>query len=242
MDTQQSLFDGIVPWATDAPFVVVVQRLGPTGPTLRVRIPRSWCDSIAMGACLEVPVGRHSEYVYIVSLQDTDPPHPGAGSPISIPDAVRRVEGAALPPTVMRLAEWGARYYACPLGGFLAGVLPSAIREESQPAAHRRLVLAAGWDHLPLRRRQKTVMALLALDPDLTTGAGLTPAEIARRVRTTQATLDGLVAAGALSDQLDVPLVREVVKGTAASACHPPPTRSSRPSVRISSAPASRTC
>lgn len=139
MDTQQSLFDGIVPWATDAPLVVVVQRLGPTGPTLRVRIPRSWCDTIAMGACLEVPVGRHSEYVYIVSLQDTDPPHPGAGSPISIPDAVRRVEGAALPPTVMRLAEWGARYYACSLGASWPGSCPAPS------ARNRSRRLTGGW-------------------------------------------------------------------------------------------------
>jgi len=107
-----------------------------TGPFAQVVVERSMDDpegltyalegdeSVGVGDRVVVPLGRGDKPAegFVVAINVTPSIDPSKIKPI------RARTGAGLPPTLVELARWMSRYYACPLGMVLATMLPAAVK------------------------------------------------------------------------------------------------------------------
>ena len=101
----------------------------------RYRIPEVLGDRVLPGARVVVPV-RRRELVGIVLEVDTEAPAVEPRDILAAPDPE-----PALPPPLLRTAEWMARYYGAPIGLALKATLPSALWGSS-----RVLIRTAGTE------------------------------------------------------------------------------------------------
>jgi len=90
-----------------------------------------WClpaETPTIGERVEVPLGRSRQSAAgIVVAIDGDTPPPGVK--FSAIKPLTRRTGASLPPALVELGRWIARYYACPLGMALTAMMPAAVKK-----------------------------------------------------------------------------------------------------------------
>ncbi|MBI4614998.1 MAG: primosomal protein N', partial [Planctomycetes bacterium] len=160
-------------------------------------IPACLGGRVSAGERVRVPFGRRHLVGYCVGLaEESDIP----------PARIRYIEELLDPapvvgPDLLALTRWMADYYACSWGEALAAALPAGV---GNPAARRprtAVLLAAGeaaaakaLEEAGERRpEQARVLRVLAAG-----GEGLSPAELARRARTTTSPIRTLARAGML--------------------------------------------
>ncbi|MFI4853871.1 MAG: primosomal protein N' [Phycisphaerales bacterium JB065] len=82
-------------------------------------------SSLEIGDRVRIPLGRGNTPVSGIVVA-VDCPPPDTKGPVK---AVLSREGHALNPSLIRLSEWLARYYCCPVGMVLATMLPAAVKK-----------------------------------------------------------------------------------------------------------------
>jgi primosomal protein N' (replication factor Y) (superfamily II helicase) len=102
------------------------------------RVPEHLGDRVLPGARVVVPV-RKRELVGIAVAVDAEPPAIEAREVLAAPDSE-----PALPPALLRTAEWMAGYYGAPIGVALRAMLPSALWGESHLLIRSTGVWSAG--------------------------------------------------------------------------------------------------
>ena len=158
------------------------------------RVPEELAAIAAPGACVTVPFGPRTVRGFILGLERKAPER-ALKEVLAVRPAVR------VPPHLLRLIRWGAKYYRCSVGEFLAGAVPAAVREGKTIKVERRLVKTAAA--ATLTKRQQEVLDRLPAEP-------LTWVEAQERGATTRPTLGKLVEAGALAELVEAADVLEV--------------------------------
>lgn len=143
-------------------------------------------SGLAVGDCVEVPFGPQRLRGFVLAVERRKPP---AG--VKLRAVLERFADVSVPAHLLRLIQWGARYYRCSLGEFLAGAVPAPVREGAAPERQISVVPVAGFTG-EVTKRQRAVLDALG-DVPLPLG------EACRAAATTRATLDKLAAAGALT-------------------------------------------
>lgn len=82
--------------------------------------------SVRMGERVEAPLGRGNAPVagYVIEILDSTTLDPARIKPVK-----RRLSGG-LPPALVELAKWMARYYLCPIGMVFASMTPAAVKHD----------------------------------------------------------------------------------------------------------------
>ena len=126
----QALFEGFEPPAkvvepVEGPFAAVAIEQS-IDKTLDYSIPKGLIGSVKEGQRVRVPLGKNNRPAsgYVVGISNTSS-YPFIKKLIRIED-----ERVLIPPTLMELSRWIARYYCAPLGSVLESVLPSAVRKQ----------------------------------------------------------------------------------------------------------------
>lgn len=148
-------------------------------------VPDALADALAIGDCVEVDFAGRRERGFVLAVERREPPD---GVRLKEVQAVR--DGVRLPSHLMRLIAWGARYYRCSLGEFLAGAVPSPVRQGVQLDPELTVLPVPAWSG-KITARQQTVLAAVP-------AAGLPLAELLRATGATRGVVDKLVAAGAV--------------------------------------------
>lgn len=147
-------------------------------------VPAEFAERVQVGSSVTVPFAGRTVRGFVLAVGQR--PSPEGFTLKSLKEVSPDVR---LPPHLVRLIEWGARYYRCSLGEFLAGAVPAPVRAGVQ--AERVLLVSQIADFTgTLTARQRTVYA--ALPP--------VPSPLARVLELTGCTrgvIDRLVAAGA---------------------------------------------
>ncbi|MHB1328737.1 MAG: primosomal protein N' family DNA-binding protein, partial [Gemmatimonadales bacterium] len=89
-------------------------------------VPAALADRVVPGARVVVPVRRREMVGIVVGIDET-PPAVEARDILAAPD-----DEPALPPSLLRTAEWMAGYYGTPLGITLKAMLPGPLWGESE--------------------------------------------------------------------------------------------------------------
>jgi primosomal protein N' (replication factor Y) len=141
-------------------------------------------SDLAVGTCVTVPFAGRKACGFVLAVEQRALPTDYAlKSILAISPEVR------LPPALVALIRWGARYYRCALGEFLAGAVPAPVREGAQRERTALVAPVAGFSGT-LTVRQREVLALLPPEP--------TPVpRILELTKATRGVLDKLIAAGA---------------------------------------------
>ena len=85
-------------------------------------VPDNLRTTLQVGSQVQVPFGRRKARGFIVGFREKS-----AFGTLKAVETVVDAKPLILPP-VMELAQWMARYYACPIEASLKTVLPSAVR------------------------------------------------------------------------------------------------------------------
>ena len=93
------------------------------GRSFDYEIPAALADAVAVGCRVRVPVRTRAMLGTIIAISDTT----DAGGIRLMTELVS--DEPALSPQLIRLAEWVANYYCCPLEAALRTVLPGVIRK-----------------------------------------------------------------------------------------------------------------
>lgn len=155
---------------------------------ITVTVPATETPRICAGTLLRVQVGRRS----VMDAIATSAPVASTGPP---PKAIVCDVGAApgMPAALLYLCQWAASYYRCPLGTFLAGVLP-AVSRSSITAAQQHAVRVTDRDQTGLTPRRQAVLAALSAS-----GGAPSVAEACRITRAGPTTVQALLASGHLA-------------------------------------------
>lgn len=105
--------------------VRIVLERGMDAPTGLTYLAPARLGEPVVGDCVEAPLGRGNRFAagYIIEIgasQDID---------LSRMKPIHRLTGRRLPVSLIRLAEWIAAYYACPLGTVLRAMAPAAVKD-----------------------------------------------------------------------------------------------------------------
>ncbi|HEV8291183.1 MAG TPA: primosomal protein N', partial [Tepidisphaeraceae bacterium] len=115
---------------------------------LDYHVPAGLVEDLAVGQRVRVPLGRNNrpQHGYVISIQpSTD--YPKVKPILAIED--RRI---LLPPKMMELACWMARYYCTPLGTVIDSIIPSAVKKK----------IGLGWTHqVRLAKSAEEIQAIL---------------------------------------------------------------------------------
>ena len=146
-------------------------------------VPSDLAGRVHPGSHVRVPFGRATRTGYVVGLKET--------SDFPNLKAIAAVEGEAtqIPASLLRLADWLARYYCCPREHAVRAMLPAVVRSgqvKSRRKAFACLVskgVRKGEVDEALTARQRRVVAALVrhgarLVTDLCAEAGVSPAVI----------------------------------------------------------------
>ncbi|MBA3937119.1 MAG: primosomal protein N' [Planctomycetes bacterium] len=165
------------------------------------RVPDHLVAEVAPGDCVTVPFGPRTLRGFVLTVAQREPP---AG--VRLRDIVARVPGVRVPAHLLRLIQWGARYYRCSLGEFLAGAVPAPVREGTSMERLRFVEKDAAFAG-KLTARQAAVLAALPAEP-------LALAEACRLTDTDRAMFERLATAGAvrLRDQHEIQEIRLEVR------------------------------
>ena len=184
---QNTLFDAEPdPWQLDAAHEVLAASVAfseqPWGP-YDYAVPGNLAARLKAGQRVQVPLGKGNRAVvgYCTAVANK----PAGRRPLK---PISRVvdEQPLLSPAMLRLAEWMADYYLCPLGQVLQAIVPAGVRGKagtremtflSVPAPIREQ-LAAGT--LKLGEKQLDALQILAASP-----RPLTPPELAQAAKCT---------------------------------------------------------
>ncbi|MBA2479389.1 MAG: primosomal protein N' [Planctomycetes bacterium] len=149
------------------------------------RVPDALAD-VAVGDCVSVPFGPRSLRGFVVAVERRAPP---AG--VTLRDLAGRRPDVRVPPHLLGLIQWGARYYRCSLGEFLAGAVPAPVREGTRMDAEISVAPVAGFA-AKVTARQRAVLDALA-------GETLALADACERAGTDRAMFDRLAKLGAVT-------------------------------------------
>jgi len=169
----------------DLPLIADVALDVPGRDAYSYLVPDEMAAVIGVGDCVRVPFGPRTERGFVVAVARRAAPDGVRLRPIA-----NRRQDVRLPPHLMRLIAWGARYYRCSLGEFLAGAVPSPVREGVAAEITRYVAPVAGFAG-KLTKRQQEVLARL---PAVAT----TVADALVATGTTAPTLAKLAEAGAV--------------------------------------------
>ncbi len=92
------------------------------------RIPEEMAGRLSAGDCVGVPFRSRTLRGFVLSIGANAPP-PG----VRLRDIGEHRPMVRVPPHLLRLIQWGAHYYRCSIGEFLAGAVPAPVREGMQP-------------------------------------------------------------------------------------------------------------
>ena len=188
---QQSLFDAAPdPWELDDAdeqlAAAIVFAEPPYGP-FDYRVPENLRASLRQGQRVQVPLGRGNRVMvgYCIGLESK---HVGT-RPLKAIEAIIDVE-PLLSPAMLRLTDWMAGYYLCPLGQVLHGVVPAGVKSQAgtremtflSAAPAIAAQLATGTIKLP--PKQAEALKVLVAAP-----RALTPPELARAANCSLATV-----------------------------------------------------
>ncbi|QDU27378.1 Primosomal protein N' [Anatilimnocola aggregata] len=183
--SQKSLFETEPdPWTLDASSEQQVAEIvfadPPHGP-FSYRIPATLRAPLAPGQRVQVPLGKGNRGVIGYCL------HAGSKSVGSRPlkEVLAVVDPQPLlSPAMLRLAQWMAEYYLCPLGQVLHAVLPAGVRGQAGTREMTFLSVpddvALKLDQLKLPTKQLDALRILAASP-----RPLTPPELAAAAKCT---------------------------------------------------------
>jgi len=178
-DKQQQLFDSEpAPWELDdAQQGWVATVVVPGGPpqALDYLVPENLRPQVAVGRRVAAPLGRGNRPVigYCTRLECR-----AVGSRRLKPLAEVVDEETLVSPSMLRLTEWIAERYLCPLGQVLETVVPAGVRARAGTKLTTLLSVeakvAAKLTQLELPKKQLHVLRYLAASPE-----PLTPAQLA---------------------------------------------------------------
>ena len=197
-DRQQQLFDTTPePWEEDAQaehrVATVVVLDSPVGE-LDYLVPDAMRETLQPGCRVRVPLGRGNRSVvgYCVRIEDR-PIGPRRLKPIA--RAIDRK--SLLSPAMLRLTEWIAEHYLCPMSTVLEAVVPSGVRSGAGTRPTTLLSIAPKaadrMAELELPKKQADVVRVLqeAAGP-------MAPSDLARAAGCTQAPITALRRKGIL--------------------------------------------
>ncbi len=107
--------------------LVEVALVGASGApgTFTYAVPPPLRDAVAPGTAVEVPLGRRRVSGYVVADSTSAPPK-------GLKTIARVLAEASLPPDLLELTAWAARYYHVPHAHLLRTVLPPSIRRRTR--------------------------------------------------------------------------------------------------------------
>ena len=107
-------------------------------------------DTLAVGDRVEAPLGRGNTPVagYIIEILTQTTIDPARLKPLR-----RRLSGG-LPPALVELARWMARYYVCPIGMVFASMTPAAVKHDIGVVS--RAALEPTPDHAAALKRSRS--------------------------------------------------------------------------------------
>ncbi len=218
---QRLLFGGeSAPWEEDdrelRSVAQVVFSEAPYGP-YDYAVPEPLRGRVQAGKRVFVPLGRGNRRRtgYCISVQS------GVASSRRLKNVLKVVDEATLwTPSLLRLAQWLADYYLCPLGQVLETIVPSGVRGAAGTRMKTLLsvpdAVLARMAELRLPPKQRHVLEYLAHCTD-----GLTAQEIADRCGCSVAPVQGLFKKGLLeATERRVSVFVPEVKGAAEHAVH----------------------
>jgi primosomal protein N' (replication factor Y) len=176
--------------ADTPPLCALVAVHRPGGEAYSYAVPPALVGSLTAGDAVEVPYGRQLVGGFVLAV-GLPPPVDVTLKPIS-----RRRDDLRLPAHLLELIRWGAGYYRCHLGTFLAGAVPAPVREGGHIAVERLLSPVAGFDASVLTPTQRRAWEQLAAAAPATAAAHARTAEVSAGV------IAKLVAAGALHEDI----------------------------------------
>lgn len=111
----------------DAHRLVEVALVGASGApgAFTYRVPEAFRGEIVAGAAVEVPLGRRRMTGYVLGENRGEAPRGLKPIEALVPDA-------SLPPELMALTAWAARYYQVPHAHLLRAVLPPSVRRRTR--------------------------------------------------------------------------------------------------------------
>ena len=118
---------------------VAVERGLDTG-ALTYKLPND--DPIAVGDRVEVPLGRGNSRTGGLVIEIGGPELLDGYDPKKV-KPISRLVGPVLPPSLVPLAQWIARYYLTPLGMVLAAMVPAAVKKSIGARTVERIERAA---------------------------------------------------------------------------------------------------
>jgi primosomal protein N' (replication factor Y) (superfamily II helicase) len=175
-----------LPRVSDLPLIADVAIDLPGRDSYSYLVPEALA-AVKPGDCVGVPFGPRRLRGFVTAVERREPP-----SGFTLRALVSHQPEVRLPPHLLRLIAWGARYYRCSLGEFLAGAVPAPVREGAAPERQVLVAKIAGFSGTLSKRQQLVYTAL----PD---GPPVLLSEACRTAGTTRATLDKLAEAGALT-------------------------------------------
>ncbi len=104
---------------------VAIERSHDHPDGLTYGLPAALAD-IRTGERVEVPLGVTNKPVGACVIEISDNP---AGAPIDRIKPLLRRTGVGIPPSLVALGVWMARYYCCPLGMVFASLVPAAVKQ-----------------------------------------------------------------------------------------------------------------
>ena len=141
---------------------------------------------VPVGACVTVPFAGRTVRGFVLAVESRPPPEGFKLKPLLSVDREVR-----LPAHLMQLLAWGARYYRCSLGEFLAGAVPAPVRAGVQAERVQVVARVPGFAGKLTARQQEVWAAISDLPtpmPRALEAAGCTRGVIER-----------LIAAGAVT-------------------------------------------
>jgi primosomal protein N' (replication factor Y) len=158
----------------------------PGRDTYTYRVPDLLIGPLTAGDCVSVPFGPRTLRGFVLTVGPRMPPEG-----IRLRDIAELRPGVRVPAPLLRLIQWGARYYRCSIGEFLAGAVPAPVREGMKPD---RVVYVEKAASCPatLTARQAAVLAAL---PD----GAMTLIEACRLTNAQRGMFERLAALGAVN-------------------------------------------
>jgi primosomal protein N' (replication factor Y) len=204
----------------------------PTGPfagivleqsvdrVLDYAIPPRLLDTLRVGQRVRAPLGRSNRPVrgWVVSIHPTCE-FPKVKNLLAIDD-----ERILVPPNLMELAQWIARYYAAPLGIVLESMIPAAVRKRIGLGYSNVVRLAkdpASIQEILEKNKSRKRRAVLARLLQLPKNQGIDLIRLAGEAGVRPPTIRKLVALGLITIRTEVDLPR-LTEGITESAADQP--------------------
>jgi primosomal protein N' (replication factor Y) len=150
------------------------------------RVPAGLSAILRPGDCVSVPFGPRTLRGFVLNLHGRVPP-----PTVRLRDISERRAGVSVPVHLLALIQWGARYYRCSIGEFLAGAVPAPVREGAKLERQLSVAKVPGFAG-KLTPRQRLVLAAISEGQQAI-------GEACSQGGTTRGTIDRLVALGALA-------------------------------------------